>query len=173
MAGLLLHPLPLLFFTLFPAAICPPLSVFHASPPRVCVCVCRFLVHASLSFKLNCITLMSDSMFSTTLTSLSLLPAVFSVLCSPLFFILQYSLSAVLCVDPLCLPDKWMLGSYSDLEQTVDSHFTIYTQLSAPSPSLTMLLRLPAPLYTVSLQYEEILAYHCREDLHDSQLMGF
>lgn len=95
-------------------------------------CVCRFLIHASLSFKLNCITLMSDSMFSTTLTSLSLLPAVFSVLCSPLFFILQYSLSAVLCVDPLCLPDKWMLGSYSDLEQTVDSHFTIYTQLSPP-----------------------------------------
>lgn len=94
--------------------------------------VCRFLIHASLSFKLNCITLMSDSMFSTTLTSLSLLPAVFSVLCSPLFFIHQYSLSAVLCVDPLCLPDKWMLGSYSDLEQTVDSHFTIYTQLSPP-----------------------------------------
>lgn len=89
---------------------------------------------------LNCLTLMSDSMFSAILTSLSSAACSFSVVYSSfLLLVPQYSLSLSVrkCVwvrEGACLflADKWILRSYHDLELFVESLFTILTFYSPP-----------------------------------------
>ncbi len=126
--------------------------------------------------KLNCITLMSDSMFSTTLTSLSTAACSFlHPLLSPFLYSPGLPLTECCVCIRVCLADKWMLGSNSDLEQSVDSLFTIFTfSLTLLfTPFISLLRRLAASLSSVRLSCKEILAYRCRKDLQNSQLMGF